>query len=140
MPKKKSTKKKLKEKQKVVVKQNKLNLSDSFISLFLGVIIVVIFLILFILTVKTLVSRSQNTTMSISSTKTTDKVTPSPQKAPGKSSAITDRTYVVKEGDHLWDISVRAYGDGFRWVDIVSANNLSNPNTLVTGMVLKIPR
>ena len=28
--------------------------------------------------------------------------------------AITNDTYTIEEGDNLWDIAVRAYGDGFR--------------------------
>lgn len=52
---------------------------------------------------------------------------------------ISDK-YTVKEGDNLWDISERAYGDGFRYVDIVKANNIENPNVIFVSVVLKIPR
>jgi len=54
--------------------------------------------------------------------------------------AIAGKSYVVKEGDFLWDIAVRAYGDGYRWVDIAQANNLANPDLIFSENALKIPR
>ncbi len=54
--------------------------------------------------------------------------------------AITDKTYTVKPGDDLWDIAVRAYGDGYRWPDIAKANNLADPDLIFSGNVLTIPR
>jgi|SRR3989344_7064591 len=54
--------------------------------------------------------------------------------------AITGNEYSVKKGDNLWNISVRAYGDGFRYPEIAKANNLMNPSIIHSGNVLKIPR
>ncbi len=56
------------------------------------------------------------------------------------SSSITGGSYAVVKGDNLWKIAVRAYGDGYRWVDIAKANNLANPNIIHSGNVFKIPR
>jgi nucleoid-associated protein YgaU len=53
---------------------------------------------------------------------------------------ITADSYVVKPGDDLWDIAVRAYGDGYQWTKIAKANNLSNPNLIHVGNTIKIPR
>lgn len=53
---------------------------------------------------------------------------------------ITDNSYTVVHGDNLWNIAVRAYGDGFRWVEIASANNLANPNLIHAGNQFVIPR
>ena len=53
---------------------------------------------------------------------------------------ITGSTYTVAKGDFLWDIAVRAYGDGYRWVDIANANNLADPNIIFSGNVLQLPR
>lgn len=53
---------------------------------------------------------------------------------------ITGNTYTIAHGDDLWDIAVRAYGDGYQWVKIAKANNLTNPNLVHVGNVLKIPR
>ncbi|OGH06059.1 MAG: hypothetical protein A2W22_04020 [Candidatus Levybacteria bacterium RBG_16_35_11] len=54
--------------------------------------------------------------------------------------AIKSDTYKVQKGDYLWEIAVRAYGDGFKWVDIAKKNNLTNPDLIFSGNVLKIPR
>ena len=54
--------------------------------------------------------------------------------------AITGGTYTVVKGDSLWNIAVRAYGDGYRWVEIATENDLANPNLIHTGNVLTLPR
>lgn len=53
---------------------------------------------------------------------------------------ITSDTYTVKEGDWLSTIAGRAYGDVMAFNKIAQANNLSNPDLIETGQVLKIPR
>ncbi len=57
-----------------------------------------------------------------------------------KNNSITGNRYVVIKGDSLWNIAVRAYGDGFRWTQIAKTNNIVNPNLIHPGNVLKIPR
>jgi nucleoid-associated protein YgaU len=54
--------------------------------------------------------------------------------------AIQGDTYTVVKGDSLWTIAVRAYGDGYKWVEIAEANNLVNPNIIHSGNVLSLPR
>ena len=54
--------------------------------------------------------------------------------------AISADNYTVEKGDSLWEIAVRAYGDGYQWVKIASENNLANPNLIYSGNVLKLPR
>ncbi len=53
---------------------------------------------------------------------------------------ITGNSYIVVHGDDLWNIAVRAYGDGYRWVDIARANSLDNPNLIHSDNKLVIPR
>jgi nucleoid-associated protein YgaU len=55
---------------------------------------------------------------------------------------ITTEKYIVAKGDSLWEISVRAYGDGYRWVDVWKSNknSLKDPNKLEIGMELILPR
>ncbi len=55
-------------------------------------------------------------------------------------SKIVGNSYRVMPADTLWSIAVRAYGDGYRWVDIAKANNLSNPDVIHVDNVLKIPK
>lgn len=52
--------------------------------------------------------------------------------------AITTSTYTVVSGDDLWDIAVRACGDGYKWVKIAEDNKLANPDIIHSGNVLKI--
>jgi len=58
----------------------------------------------------------------------------------GATGAIKANSYTVVKGDCLWDIAVRAYGDGFKWVEIAKSNNLTNPNLIHPGNVFRIPR
>lgn len=53
---------------------------------------------------------------------------------------ITAGLYTVVRGDSLWKIAVRAYGDGYKWVEIAKANNLKNPNVIHSGNILVLPR
>lgn len=53
---------------------------------------------------------------------------------------ITGNTYTVQKDDDLWNIAVRAYADGYKWVDIAKANNLANPDMIFSGNVLTLPR
>ncbi|MFZ5366415.1 MAG: LysM peptidoglycan-binding domain-containing protein [Patescibacteria group bacterium] len=53
---------------------------------------------------------------------------------------ISGSSYTVLKGDHLWGIAVRAYGDGYKWVEIAKANNLANPNLIHPGNILTLPR
>lgn len=54
--------------------------------------------------------------------------------------AITEDSYTVAYGDSLWYIAVRAYGDGYKWVEIAQANKLDNPNIIHPGNVLTLSR
>ncbi len=65
---------------------------------------------------------------------------PQTQNSVIQNNSITESTYKIKEGDNLWDISVRAYGDGFKWPEIAKVNNLENPSLIFSDNILKIPR
>ncbi len=54
--------------------------------------------------------------------------------------AISAATYRVVKGDSLWKIAVRAYGDGYKWVQIAKENKLKNPNLIHPGNVFILPR
>lgn len=53
----------------------------------------------------------------------------------------SDKTkiYTVLEGDSLWRIAAREYGDASMWRPIAVANSLENPRLLESGLELKIP-
>jgi nucleoid-associated protein YgaU len=69
--------------------------------------------------------------------------TPRPQITPtavSTESSIEGNSYTVVRGDNLWKIAERAYGDGYRWVDIAKANKLVNPGIIHAGNVFVLPR
>ena len=51
---------------------------------------------------------------------------------------VKTETYKVKNGDNLWDISVKFYGNGYKWVDIAKKNNLVNADLLIIGQELNL--
>jgi nucleoid-associated protein YgaU len=53
--------------------------------------------------------------------------------------APVKKSYTVVPGDDLWDIAMKQYGSGYRWVDIAKANNLENPDLIHAGNVLMLP-
>lgn len=60
--------------------------------------------------------------------------------APVPTPASASAVHVVARGDTLWRIAKQYYNDGKRWTDIARANNISDPNRIVVGMKLTIPR
>ena len=100
---------------------------ESYTSLFLGIVVVIIAAILVFSFIK---GRNFNLNGSTDSTSTSqaeqaDKTLP--------------KTYQVKEGDDLWNISEKIYGSGYNWVDLASANKLENPEILYVGTKLTVP-
>lgn len=55
-----------------------------------------------------------------------------PSKLPGK--------YTVKEGDTLFSLADKYYQDGYKYTEIVKANNIVNPDSIEAGQVLEIPK
>jgi nucleoid-associated protein YgaU len=63
------------------------------------------------------------------------------QEQPSESpDSISGATYEVVKGDSLWNIAVRAYGDGYKWVEIARENKLVNPDIIHAGNILVLPR
>lgn len=57
------------------------------------------------------------------------------------SGAPNAKTYTVKEGDCLWNIAKKYYGNGAEYTKIFNANKdkLDNPNLIYVGQVLTLP-
>lgn len=84
---------------------------------------------------------------------TTTRVTPTVTKAPTPTETATptkaptqaapnqsgQKTYTVKPGDDLWKIAESQYHDGYQWVAIAKANNLTNPGVINVGNTLTLP-
>ena len=56
-----------------------------------------------------------------------------------RSSADRTKVWRVTEGDTLWSIASKEYGDPERWREIATANGISNPRTLRAGRELVVP-
>ncbi len=50
------------------------------------------------------------------------------------------KTHQVQVGEHLWSIAEKYFGSGYNWVDIARENNLANPNRILVGQELVIPK
>ena len=61
------------------------------------------------------------------------------QKSETEKTVTLPTTYMVSEGDTLWDISIKFYNTGYNWTDIADANTLDNPDGLAVGQELQIP-
>lgn len=48
------------------------------------------------------------------------------------------QTYTVQQGDSLWSIACRFYGDGTRWSVLAAQNNIGDPQMLQAGRVLAL--
>lgn len=81
--------------------------------------------------------------------KTTNTSSPAAKNAPKKTVAKveqqrpttgkqTPKTYTVKEGDTLWAIAKKQLGDGSKYIDLAKINNISNPNIIKVGQVIKL--
>ncbi|KKQ75318.1 MAG: hypothetical protein US96_C0013G0012 [Candidatus Woesebacteria bacterium GW2011_GWB1_38_5b] len=97
---------------------------DSYISLALGIIVVIA-----IAAVIAAFVRGNRYRVS----------TPPPTEQIDISEESVQRTYVLQEGEGLWDVAVKFYGDGFKWTELVKANKLDNPDFIAPGTVLIIP-
>jgi hypothetical protein len=58
---------------------------------------------------------------------------------PKTGSPLQAKVRVVNQGDSLWSLAAREYGDPSRWRPIADANRIDNPRTLVPGSTLLIP-
>ncbi|WP_107942986.1 MULTISPECIES: LysM domain-containing protein [Metasolibacillus] len=50
----------------------------------------------------------------------------------------TSKIYTVKQGDTLWAIAKKYLGDGSKYTELAKLNNISNPNVIKVGQVIKL--
>ena len=81
--------------------------------------------------------KSASTSSSSASTATDNKkvVVEKQRATTGKT---TPKTHTVKSGDTLWAISKKNLGDGSKYTELAKLNNLSNPNLIKPGQVIKL--
>lgn len=77
--------------------------------------------------------------VNLSDTTTETETTPTPEEPEGNEPA-GGSTYTVEDGDTLWKIAEKAYGDGYQWTVIADANGIDRNNASVeVGNELMIP-
>ena len=64
---------------------------------------------------------------------------PASQPKPGPQPAAAGRSYTIKPGDNLWNISKEVYGDGTKYQRILDANPGINPDNMRPGTKIVIP-
>ena len=62
------------------------------------------------------------------------------QQAPLETAPAKDLIYEVKDGDTLSSIARKKTGDSRNWITIAELNNISDPDTIIKGLVIVIPR
>ena len=130
MPKKKVSKKSTVSTRKSVSKKEVLSSADSYKSLFYGIATVIVLFILGFSAVRIFISRPKPEI---------DKEAVSVSKIEQAMKEAKDNVYTVQEGDSLWSIAQEKYNDGYKWVDIASANNLQEPYDVEKGQRLVLP-
>lgn len=63
---------------------------------------------------------------------------PAKEERPPSSNQPSNKNYTVKSGDCLWNICKQYLGDGSKYPEIAKLNNISNPNLIYPGMVIKL--
>jgi len=114
--------------EKIKALLKKLKVNESTISMVLGVLVVLVVGVLVINYFRNIRRSSPTLEEKI----TVEKEAVKPEELP--------TVYTVKSGDCLWKIAEEIYGSGYNWVDIARENKLPNPNILISGQELKIPK
>ena len=73
-------------------------------------------------------------------TSSTSSTTSTSSSKSASSSDSSVKAYTVRDGDSLWTIAAREYGDGNKAYDIARYNNIGNADMIYTGQVLKLPK
>lgn len=117
---------------------SRMNLKDSYVSLFLGALVVVIvaFLLFFLLNGFREVKKINFADLR---NQLQNQLNQEQKPNPSSTNNEQNKTYVVKEGDTLWSIAENKYKDGEKWVEISVINNLSNPDNIIVGTKLTLP-
>ena len=108
--------------------QKRLQSTDSFVSMALGLAVV---LVLGMLIVNYVTSKKGTKPGAVSDQKKETSATINTGTPP--------TTHTVVEGETLWSISEKYYKSGYNWVDVQKTNTLANADYVEVGQVLTIP-
>jgi len=57
----------------------------------------------------------------------------------GETLSLNNESYLVLEGDSLWSIAQKIYGDPYKWIKLAEFNKIQNPDYIFPGTLLFIP-
>lgn len=117
---------------KLVLKWLKGN--ETRISMFLGAMIVLI-AGYFFLSQSSAIPQPQITQESTSSARISDELEDASISQDKDQKAL----HTISAGEHLWSVAELYYNDGYKWVDIMAANSLADPDLVTEGQELIIP-
>jgi len=112
----------------------RLNPAEELVSMFIGLVVLVAVSTLIVGYVrrhKGNIDVPGIATTSVEKSEEMIRVTPSEEKL--------SRVYEVQKGDSLWNIAQLQYQDGYKYVELIKANSLKSPGSLVIGQKLIIP-
>lgn len=126
---KKSNKKEIKQTSQKQTVYEQLRLGESYISLILGAIVVFVIFVLFMFV---FIKGNEGS-------KEIETIDVTPDASPSANPNF--KTHTMQENESLWDVAVREYGDGFRYIEIIEANKdvITNPDFVPPGTQIKIP-
>lgn len=107
--------------------KKKFNNPDSIVSLFLGVAVVIVIGVMI---------------FNYARGKQATEVTNQEQMKAGQNAtgSANSTSHTVVAGETLWSIAVNTIGSGYNWVDIQTANKITDPDTITVGQQLTIPK
>ena len=105
---------------------SRLRLSESYVSLILGAVVVFGLSVILFLFIRE--NGFQNPPQGFND-----------KNIPSVTTQVVQKTYVLQEGESLWDVAVKFYGDGYRYTEIIDANKLETPDYVPPGTKLIIP-
>ena len=79
---------------------------------------------------------SKTSSNTATSSATSQKVTV--EKSRATTGKTTPKTHTVTANDTLWAIAKKYLGDGSKYTELAKLNNLSNPNIIKAGQVIKL--
>ena len=55
-----------------------------------------------------------------------------------KANVKREKTHIIQEGETLFNIAKKVYGNGYKYIDLAKDNNISDPDLIVVGQELII--
>lgn len=112
----------------------KVQMSESYISMAVGLVVVVIIAIMAFNYLSQQRERISLPGIQAPDIKDSQEQTTLPLKP------ANAKTHTVMAGENLWTIALKYYDSGYNWVTLMKANKVVNPDVIFVGQVLEVPQ